>query len=151
CCWLVGAAGMVHFVRKYAHGGTFCVLGGFLNCNPLGCHLTAGFFPGLLLRGTRRKRAIRPPAVAQPPLGHRCSERRTTGGSCVTGLHQMAPEFSMSGSRYRAYTSKHLDELTARAGLDGSERLAVKAVATVLPFRTNEYVVERLIDWNAAP
>ena len=56
----------------------------------------------------------------------------------------MAPEFSRSGARYRAYTSKHLDELTARAGLDAGERLAVKAVATVLPFRTNEYVVERL-------
>jgi KamA family protein len=69
----------------------------------------------------------------------------------VTGLHQLAPEFSRSGARYRAYTSKHLDELTARAGLDAGERLAVKAVATVLPFRTNEYVVERLIDWNAAP
>ncbi len=63
----------------------------------------------------------------------------------------MAPEFSTSGARYRAYTSKHLDDLTARAGLDAGERLAVKAVATVLPFRTNEYVVERLIDWNAAP
>jgi KamA family protein len=69
----------------------------------------------------------------------------------VTGLHQLAPEFSRSGARYHAYNSKHLDELTARAGLDASERLAVKAVATVLPFRTNEYVVERLIDWNAAP
>jgi KamA family protein len=69
----------------------------------------------------------------------------------VTGLHQMAPEISSSGGRYRAYTTKHLDELTARAGLDASERLAVKAVATVLPFRTNEYVVERLIDWDAAP
>ena len=69
----------------------------------------------------------------------------------MTGLHQLAPEFSRSGARYRAYTSKHLDELTARAGLDAGERLAVKAVATVLPFRTNEYVVERLIDWNAAP
>ena len=63
----------------------------------------------------------------------------------------MAPEFSTSGGRYRAYTGKHLDELTARAGLDVGERLAVKAVATVLPFRTNEYVVERLIDWSAAP
>ena len=41
----------------------------------------------------------------------------------------MAPEFSRSGARYRAYTSKHLDELTARAGLDAGERLAVKAVA----------------------
>jgi KamA family protein len=69
----------------------------------------------------------------------------------VTGLHQVAPEISSSGGRYRAYTTKHLDELTARAGLDASDRLAVRAVATVLPFRTNEYVVERLIDWDAAP
>jgi KamA family protein len=68
----------------------------------------------------------------------------------VTGL-DMAPGLSSPGRRYRAYTAKHLDELTARAGLDASERLAVRAVATVLPFRTNEYVIERLIDWDAAP
>src|SRR6204780_5522189 len=41
--------------------------------------------------------------------------------------------------------------LTARAGLPPEERLAVRAVATVLPFRTNSYVVENLIDWDAAP
>jgi KamA family protein len=63
----------------------------------------------------------------------------------------MAPGQSSPGRRFRAYTVKHLDELTARAGLDAEERLAVRAVATVLPFRTNEYVVERLIDWDAAP
>jgi KamA family protein len=55
------------------------------------------------------------------------------------------------GRRFRAYTVKHLDDLVARAGLDPAERLAVRAVATVLPFRTNEYVVESLIDWSAAP
>ncbi|HEX4660543.1 MAG TPA: lysine 2,3-aminomutase [Streptosporangiaceae bacterium] len=69
----------------------------------------------------------------------------------MAGLHQIAPEFSLSGGRYRAYTARHLDELTARAGLNASERLAVRAVATVLPFRTNEYVVDWLIDWDAAP
>jgi KamA family protein len=63
----------------------------------------------------------------------------------------MGPGLSSLGRRFRAYTAKNLEELTARAGLDSSERLAVKAVATVLPFRTNEYVVERLIDWDAAP
>jgi KamA family protein len=63
----------------------------------------------------------------------------------------MAPGLSSPGRRFRAYTAKNLEELTARAGLDASERLAVKAVATVLPFRTNEYVVERLVDWDAAP
>jgi KamA family protein len=63
----------------------------------------------------------------------------------------MAPGQSSPGRRFRAYTVKHLDKLTERAGLDADERLKVRAVATVLPFRTNEYVVERLIDWDAAP
>jgi KamA family protein len=69
----------------------------------------------------------------------------------VTGLSQAAPEFAAQGRRFRAYTVKHLDKLTARAGLSADERLAVRAVATVLPFRTNEYVIENLIDWDAAP
>ncbi|MFE3451120.1 KamA family radical SAM protein [Nonomuraea sp. NPDC059194] len=53
--------------------------------------------------------------------------------------------------RFKAYTSKHLDELLLRAGLDETQRLKVRAVATVLPFRTNAYVVDELIDWSAAP
>jgi L-lysine 2,3-aminomutase len=69
----------------------------------------------------------------------------------VTGIQPTVPDISLSGRRFRAYTAKHLDALTLRAGLDGSQRLAVRAVATVLPFRTNAYVVEQLIDWNAAP
>ncbi|WNZ61081.1 lysine 2,3-aminomutase [Myxococcus sp. MxC21-1] len=56
-----------------------------------------------------------------------------------------------TGRRYRAYTTRHLDELTTRAGLSADERLAVQAVAHVLPFRTNSYVVDELIDWAAAP
>src|SRR5690606_41472318 len=62
----------------------------------------------------------------------------------------MAPQAS-AGRRFRAYTSKHLDELTARAGFGEEERLAIKAVANVLPFRVNSYVVDELIDWDAAP
>ncbi len=57
----------------------------------------------------------------------------------------------VAGRRFHAYTARHLDGLTARAGLDRAERLAVRAVATVLPFRVNEYVIEQLIDWDAAP
>jgi L-lysine 2,3-aminomutase len=57
----------------------------------------------------------------------------------------------IAGRRFHAYTAKHLDEFTARAGLSPAERLAVRAVATVLPFRTNSYVVDHLIDWDAAP
>jgi KamA family protein len=61
------------------------------------------------------------------------------------------PDSPLAGRRFRAYTAKHLDALIARAGLDATQRLAVQAVATVLPFRTNAYVVEQLIDWDAAP
>jgi KamA family protein len=64
---------------------------------------------------------------------------------------QMAPARGAQGRRFRAYSAKHLDELATRAGLDAADRLAVRAVATVLPFRTNDYVIESLIDWTAAP
>jgi KamA family protein len=69
----------------------------------------------------------------------------------VTGIQQIVPDNAQAGRRFRAYSAKHLDELTARAGLDDEARLAVRAVATVLPFRTNAYVVDELIDWDAAP
>ncbi|MFI6817055.1 KamA family radical SAM protein [Nonomuraea sp. NPDC050328] len=57
----------------------------------------------------------------------------------------------MGTRRFTAYSAKHLDELLRRARLDEEERLKVRAVATVLPFRTNAYVVDELIDWTAAP
>ena len=52
---------------------------------------------------------------------------------------------------FRAYTSKHLDDLLQRGGVGDEERLRIRAVATVLPFRTNAYVVDQLIDWSAVP
>lgn len=63
----------------------------------------------------------------------------------------IVPVVPAQGRGFRAYSAKHLDQLAARAGLDEAERLAVRAVATVLPFRTNDYVLESLIDWSAAP
>jgi KamA family protein len=69
----------------------------------------------------------------------------------VTGIQHTVPASPLAGRRFRAYTAKHLDALTARAGLDAGQRLAVQAVAAVLPFRTNAYVVDELIDWAAAP
>jgi KamA family protein len=53
--------------------------------------------------------------------------------------------------RFRAYTTAHLDELMWRGGLDEVERLETRAVATVLPFRVNTYVVDELIDWSNVP
>lgn len=66
-------------------------------------------------------------------------------------VQEITPVVPAQGRGFRAYSTKHLDQLTARAGLSDAERLAVRAVATVLPFRTNDYVIESLIDWSAAP
>ncbi|WP_441251047.1 KamA family radical SAM protein [Kitasatospora sp. McL0602] len=52
---------------------------------------------------------------------------------------------------FRALALPHLDALLVRAGLDENDRLRARAVAEVLPFRTNSYVVDHLIDWDAAP
>ena len=72
----------------------------------------------------------------------------------MTSVQQIIPAQPAQpaeGRRFRAYTAKHLDTLTERAGLPADTRLAVRAVATVLPFRTNTYVTEQLIDWANAP
>lgn len=69
----------------------------------------------------------------------------------MTDIQQAVPPARSAGRGFRAYSAKHLDMLVQRAGLPPDQRLAVRAVATVLPFRTNSYVVENLIDWDAAP
>ncbi len=69
----------------------------------------------------------------------------------MTDIQQVIPSARSAGRGFHAYSAKHLDMLAAKAGLEPDERLAVRAVAAVLPFRTNSYVIENLIDWDAAP
>ncbi len=69
----------------------------------------------------------------------------------MTSVQHIVPAEPNAGRRFRAYNAKHLDMLTERAALPESMKLAVRAVATVLPFRTNAYVVDELIDWDQAP
>ena len=69
----------------------------------------------------------------------------------MTDIQQVIPSARSSGRGFHAYSARHLDTLVQRAGLTPAERLAVRAVATVLPFRANAYVIENLIDWDAAP
>ena len=53
--------------------------------------------------------------------------------------------------RYRAITRTNVDKTPFWSKLDPSLQEAVKVVSTVLPFRTNEYVMEELIDWDRVP
>jgi KamA family protein len=53
--------------------------------------------------------------------------------------------------KYRAFTQRDIDRIPQLASLDADSRLRMKAVASVLPFRVNEYVLDELIDWSNIP
>ena len=52
---------------------------------------------------------------------------------------------------YSPLTSKDIEAIGAQAGLDAETRFEMKVVSTVLPFKTNRYVVDQLIDWHRVP
>ena len=60
----------------------------------------------------------------------------------------MRPE---SSARYAPYTLSTMDGIPQLEALSERRRLAMKAVAQVLPFRTNRYVTDELIDWSNVP
>jgi L-lysine 2,3-aminomutase len=53
--------------------------------------------------------------------------------------------------KLRTYDRRHLDSLPELQGLEPGIRRRMQAVASVLPFRVNNYVVEQLIDWDDIP
>jgi len=60
-------------------------------------------------------------------------------------------ELAKTPRRYRALTRSDLDSIAPLQRLPVAERIAMKAVAAVWPFRTNQYVVDELIDWHRVP
>lgn len=59
-----------------------------------------------------------------------------------------APNVRLTRRRFRALQYDDLDNIAPLARLSTQERLAMRAVASVLPFRTNAYVIDELIDWS---
>ena len=53
--------------------------------------------------------------------------------------------------KMKFYGLKDIDRIPQLQMLSKEERFAIKVVSNVLPFRTNNYVVEELIDWNNIP
>ncbi len=53
--------------------------------------------------------------------------------------------------KYKAFTKKNMDQIKQLALLPQEARDRMTAVAEVLPFKTNNYVVEKLIDWSNIP
>ena len=57
----------------------------------------------------------------------------------------------ISQPRFRAYGRRHLDRLPEISRLSIEQRVALKAVSSVLPFHVNDYVLRELIDWDDIP
>ena len=53
--------------------------------------------------------------------------------------------------RYQALTRKNLDTITQFGNVTADDLFDMRVVSAVLPFRTNRYVIEHLIDWDRVP
>ncbi len=50
--------------------------------------------------------------------------------------------------KYKAYTSRNIKQIPQYNNLNKEQKLALDVVSRVLPFKTNNYVIEKLIDWR---
>jgi len=57
----------------------------------------------------------------------------------------------IEATRYRAFGEAQLERIPHISRLHPEQRFAMRVVASVLPFRTNSYVLDRLIDWERVP
>ncbi|HCA27319.1 MAG TPA: lysine 2,3-aminomutase [Betaproteobacteria bacterium] len=63
----------------------------------------------------------------------------------------LAPLADAHAPRFQAYTERQLDRIEPLRRLPAETQFAMRVVASVLPFRVNRYVIDALIDWDAAP
>jgi KamA family protein len=52
---------------------------------------------------------------------------------------------------YKSYSLRNFDQINYLKNISDSEKLAIQVVASVLPFKTNNYVMDQLIDWKNIP
>ena len=52
---------------------------------------------------------------------------------------------------FEVHTDRHLDRIKPLENLPEEQRFEMKVVASVLPFRVNQYVIDELIDWDNVP
>jgi KamA family protein len=62
-----------------------------------------------------------------------------------------APEGDFASRRFQVFTQRDLERIRMLDHLPEEFRFEMGVVASVLPFRVNEYVVNELIDWDRVP
>lgn len=74
--------------------------------------------------------------------------------SIVINLHKAAraePYSTIEPARFQVYTERQLDSIEPLRKLSEEALFEMRAVAGVLPFRVNRYVIDHLIDWDRVP
>src|SRR5690606_21745016 len=68
----------------------------------------------------------------------------------AVAIHEIT-QHTATPERFRVYTSRQLDQIPQLRQLSEQQRFDMRVVASVLPFRVNQYVIDQLIDWSAVP
>ena len=71
--------------------------------------------------------------------------------SSTTPLRSTGATDGIAGRRFQVFTARNLERIPGVSRLSAEQRFAMEVVASVLPFRVNEYVVNELIDWGRVP
>ncbi len=74
--------------------------------------------------------------------------------SRVIKLSNLAPaerQSTIEPARFQVYTERQLEGIEPLQQLSEATRFEMRAVASVLPFRVNQYVIDNLIDWDRVP
>ena len=54
-------------------------------------------------------------------------------------------------TQFQVYTDRQFDKIEPLQKLSAEQRFKMRVVASVLPFRVNQYVIDELIDWDNVP
>lgn len=54
-------------------------------------------------------------------------------------------------TQFQVYTDRQFDKIEPLQKLSAEQRFEMRVVASVLPFRVNQYVIDELIDWGNVP
>ncbi|OUS26838.1 lysine 2,3-aminomutase [Gammaproteobacteria bacterium 45_16_T64] len=69
--------------------------------------------------------------------------------STIIALNEDIAQFPPQ--KFKVYTARQLGKIQQLKNLSEQIQFEMKVVASVLPFRVNEYVISELIDWKAVP
>lgn len=69
----------------------------------------------------------------------------------LISIHRRRGEPLSEFTQFRVFNEQRLDAIPQIQNLSEEERFQMRVIASVLPFRVNEYVINELIDWSNIP